>query len=79
MKKNRAYRTHIKWVDSVGPARYWELADQITHSVSRIETVGWLIHENKKSVTVASSWSTSGCFGGVVTIPKFAITKRKDG
>lgn len=78
--KTKLIRTHVKWVDSVGPSRYWEHRDDVDHSVSHIETVGWLVHENKKSVTIASSVSkNSGCYGGILTIPKFAITKREDG
>lgn len=75
----RAKRIWIKWLDSVGPERYWNHLDDWDHKPSKITTVGWLVHEDKKSVTISSSVSSSGCQGGTLTIPKFAITKRKDG
>lgn len=78
-KKKRAYRTTLTWVDSVGPERYWNHLDDYSHKPTKITTIGWLVHENKKSVTISASMSSSGCQGGTLTIPKFAITKRKDG
>lgn len=79
MPRLKFVRTHLKWVDSVGPVRYWEQMKDVDHRTSEINTVGWVIHENKKTVTVASSVSTSGCAGGIITIPKSAIAFREDG
>jgi hypothetical protein len=69
-------RVRVTWHDSAGPEEYWGQLDELLHDPSTIESVGWLIHENKKAITIASSISNSGCAGGVVTIPKCAIVER---
>jgi hypothetical protein len=72
-------RIHVTWTDSAGPERYWNHPEDFDTDPTTIETLGWLIHESKKAVTVVSSVSTSGCVGGSMTIPKIAITHREDG
>jgi len=69
------------WVDSHSPAIYpWVNEEQINHGLHKIKTVGWVINESKHSITVASSLSGKGSkeVGGVISIPKGAIVKRKN-
>jgi hypothetical protein len=77
--KTQFIRTHVIWTDSAGPIRYWNPRDEIDHGPTTINTVGLLVKETKKYVSIASSVSTSGCFGGVIDIPKTAIISREDG
>lgn len=71
---------YLEWIDSAGPSdHYWVHPENCTMNPTTIHTRGYLVKERKKSVTVAASISTSGCVGGLMTIPKVAIKSRWDG
>ena len=70
----------IKWLDSHSPAaNIWIDKDEIDYSTLEINTVGYIIHECKKSITVASQVAVgnSDQVSGVISIPKCCILKRR--
>lgn len=78
-KKRRLQAVYLEWVDSAGPGNHWVFPEDCTMKPTTIHTRGFVVKETKKSVTVASSISTSGCVGGMMTIPKIAIKSRWTG
>lgn len=81
----KGYPKHTKtitvwWLDSASPGTgSWLTLDNYDVSPTCIVSRGFLIKETKTFVVVASSVSTSGQVLGLITVPKVAITKRKDG
>lgn len=70
---------YFQWLDSHSPSKgssIWFLHEEINGDIDPIDTVGYVIKESKRSVTVASQIAED-CVGGVITIPKCAIIKRK--
>jgi hypothetical protein len=64
----------IVWVDSCGPDDYWRDEEFVkTIKPATVHTRGWLVSETAKFVTIASSVTEDGNFGGLVCVPKFAI------
>lgn len=76
MKKKQP--EHFKWLDSHSPrgGNVWFDPSELDHYVDDVDTVGYVLKESKRSVTVASQVSGS-CVGGIITIPKCAIVKRR--
>lgn len=72
IKKYDAYRVH--WDDSC-KWNGWRPAQSVEHSVSNIESVGWLIRQDEKSVTLTTSVSSCDSVMDGLTIPRKAITK----
>lgn len=72
---------YLKWIDSHSPhgTSTWTMREDIETDTLYIDTVGYVIDENKRNVTIASQISChkNPCCGGVMTIPKAAIVKRK--
>ena len=85
MSKAKApHPIEVEWVDSTGPAGSdrWIFLGDYNIKPSELVTRGFLVKETKTYVVIASSVHTDwarGAVMGVVTIPKVAITKRKDG
>lgn len=72
-------RTQITWVDSCGPPDIWNPVEVILEiRVVRVKSAGWVLHENKKQITLAGTIASNGQVGGIIIIPKVAIRKRKD-
>ncbi len=68
---------YVKWVDSHSTAEgTWHTKGQINNDPAYAETIGWVLKESKRSITLVSSISPEE-FGGDMTIPKGAILKRK--
>lgn len=70
----------VKWMDASG-ADGWVRASKLIEDDNRlaeIETIGYLVHEDKQSITLtmAKDLSNSNC-GAYMCIPKVCITKRK--
>ena len=63
------------WVDSAGHNRYWVPDDEFPNKPLTITTRGFLLSENKHAVVVAGSIAVDGASGGILTIPKIAVTK----
>jgi hypothetical protein len=69
----------VKWDDSAAP-RGWQRMDELVVDIVNVDTVGFLVAEDRKTVTVAVSYvadegQEQAC--GMVTIPKSAIKKMR--
>jgi hypothetical protein len=70
----------IRWIDATG-ADGWVRASKLIedeNKLAEIETIGYLVHEDKQSITLtmAKDISNGNC-GAYMSIPKVCITKRK--
>ena len=79
-KPGTATRIEVVWLDSCSAdgVHYWQPGRFITKPLT-IRTRGYLLKENKTVVVIASSIADGGAPGGLITIPKIAITERTDG
>lgn len=72
---------YVKWIDSSSfQIQQWRHVDDFVQEdflCSVIETVGYLIYENKEMVNIVLSASSTGNVTGDINIPKAAILKRK--
>jgi hypothetical protein len=77
MSQGRITRVYVRWVDSCSPSdSSWHTKDNLSLSPLTCETLGWLVNEDRKSVSVASCVMENGALYGVITIPKCSILKR---
>jgi hypothetical protein len=68
----------LTWVDSCAPSDSgWHREGELNLKELTCETVGWLISEDKTSISVACSVMENETLYGVITIPKVAILSRK--
>jgi hypothetical protein len=64
---------HVMWVDSTTENK-WTTIDGMVPGVDVCESVGWLVRDTRKFVTVAGSLSRmTSAYAGVMTIPRVAI------
>lgn len=71
---------HLKWLDSHSPnVSGWVSEHELHHGLHIINSVGWVIYEDKESITIASQLTgeDSDDISGVVSIPKCCILKTK--
>lgn len=68
---------YLEWVDSTAMGGVW-IDHEKKPAAPDCHTLGWIIHEDSKTITVAAhtSVSTTSC-AGALTIPKCAIKKRR--
>lgn len=71
----------ILWLDTSGWSQ-WQGAErfvevEIPKDDLRCESVGWIIHEDKESISIAPHRSGNGSIDGVFRIPKCSILKKK--
>lgn len=70
--------TYLEWIDSAGSTNNgWQDIDELVTEYLPIKSAGIIMSEDSDSITIVHS-STKGSFMGDITIPKIAITKRKD-
>lgn len=67
----------IQWLDSIG-TNVWADLDELENHGLECRTVGFLVSEDKKTITVASSLNMCGQCGSPIRIPKFAIKSREE-
>jgi hypothetical protein len=72
----------VEWVDSCSYGGIWKDPSELDGGAKTCFTVGWVIHENAKSLTLASSAGLNATDGfdqvaGDMTIPRAAITRTK--
>jgi hypothetical protein len=66
----------IHWVDSVSGPRWEDHASSVNHDALNIETVGWLVLEDDKTVTVSTSIQRDQVCAPL-TIPKCSVVSMK--
>ena len=75
MKKDKI--VYVEWVDSSSLRGVWHGVSEIIESGDVIcRSVGYLVHEDDKALTIAAHKGTSD-FAGEMRIPKGCIRKRK--
>ncbi len=77
MKPNLGDLVLIKWLDSATPAdrSYWQ--DKATHArIAKCQSAGWVVHAGKNTLALAQTQSPDQN-GGLISIPRIAITKMK--
>jgi len=77
--KNKKKFVEVHWVDSISSAR-WRTVDEVKDFSSkefRIVTMGFLIMENKKVVTIASTIGEDDAYISMMGIPRGCIKKIK--
>ena len=77
MKKKSPKLYKINWIDAYSDGGWRKLSDlpkQI--KPMSIETVGWLIHEDKEYYTFAQNLSDKERYSDTMSIPKRYIKKR---
>ena len=71
--------THIKWIDSCSPSdSNWHKVEELHLEPLTCESVGWVLKEDKKSISLAPHMTEGQGLYGVLTIPTVAILKRKN-
>lgn len=73
MKKHQAYI--VKWRDS-SALQGWHSVDDNRHgNITTITSIGWLVKETAKVITITTSISECGNVMDALSIPKEAVTK----
>lgn len=72
MKKHHAYI--VKWRDS-STLRGWRAIDDHAHGVSMVWSVGWLVKQTPKTLTLTAGISECGNVVDALTIPREAVTQ----
>lgn len=71
---------YVEWDDACSHDNRWQHRKtyEATNSPDHVQSVGWLIAEDAKAITLCASRSTvNDQLSGDVTIPKSAIRKRR--
>jgi len=69
---------YVEWMDAWGCQPHWEdLEDAADHSTILIRSVGWVVREDVKSLTLTPNVSDAENCCGTQVIPKGCIKKRK--
>lgn len=69
---------HIQWLDSCSPSdAAWHEPKELNLKALTCDTVGILVAEDDKQLSVASCVMETGTLYGVITIPKCSILKRR--
>ena len=68
---------HITWRDAGGQGGWHSLEEAKKCNPVNIHSVGWLIREDKRTVTVAGSFSVDGGISNRDTIPRQNITSKR--
>ena len=67
----------IHWLDSTGWNRWQDVDDflktEIPDDNMTCESIGWIIHEDDDSISIAGSRTAHDQIDGVIRIPKVAI------
>lgn len=64
----------VKWRDS-SSLRGWRSIDDPAHGTGMITSVGWVIQQTPKTVTITTSISECGNVVDAIAIPREAIVK----
>lgn len=79
MRSEKPRVVEIEWVDAAS-ARGWCRAKEATDEdggLSRVFSVGFLVAQDKQSVSISTSRDCGGKFVDILSIPRAAITKMK--
>ncbi len=68
---------HVTWRDASGTGVWHSLEEARQCNPISIHSVGWLIREDKRTVTVVGSFGANGSVSDRNTIPKANITSKR--
>ena len=69
---------HIRWIDSCSPSDSdWHRLEELNLKALTCDTVGIVVDEDDRQISVASCVTEAGAIYGVITIPKCSILKRR--
>jgi hypothetical protein len=68
------YAYIVKWRDS-STLRGWRSIDDPAHDTSHITSVGWLIRQTPKTLTLTTGVSQCGNVCDAISIPRESVTK----
>jgi len=69
---------YIEWVDSLGQSHWQFKSDIEERSVTKVITVGIVVHEDKEQLVIAHSQSLdTDEWNSAIHIPKCCITKKR--
>lgn len=72
--------TYLEWVDSSSfTSRVWTDKNHVVNEIPDLTciSIGFMVKETKEFITIVGSTSPNE-YAGIMTIPKCAITKRKN-
>jgi hypothetical protein len=67
---------YLRWLDSA-TGEGWQNKPNGKSGLDHIESVGYLIYEDKKEIRIASSFDECKHYLGVLAIPKSVILERR--
>jgi len=67
---------YIEWYDACSSSG-WNSPDKLDYTALLVKTVGWLLKEEKNTISIVHSNAENHDVMGLVTIPKGWIKKRK--
>lgn len=70
-----AKATYFQWVDACGSSGWYNPED--CKGPMHVESIGFVVKEDKESITIAPGRTADGQYMGYVTVPKGWIKKRK--
>lgn len=65
----------LTWLDSCTNIGWHSISDVSNFRTSEVTSVGWIIREDKHSLTISTSITENGNAADALTIPKAAIVK----
>lgn len=69
-------KLYLEWVDSCA-IKGWNRIEGLDLTETKICSIGYLVYEDKNSVTITTSMSTNNSFMDPLIIPKCSIIKKK--
>ena len=67
----------VTWIDSCAPLDIWrDVPDASKIRCVKMMTLGYLLREDKESISVVNTAGENGQVGGLIVIPKCSILKR---
>ena len=67
---------HLRWLDSTNISGGW-IYDALTANAKEIESIGFVVDVNDKSVMISSTRSNSGGIVNPITIPLGCVQEHK--
>jgi hypothetical protein len=66
----------VKWQDSYAE-HGWESLDSLVMKIATVQSIGYVLKEDKISITLVQSTSDTGAYDHIITIPKGCIIERR--
>lgn len=68
---------YVEWFDAESTDE-WTFKAEVDHKIAVVKSIGWLIHDSKKSITLAQNYDSSNdAYSMLMKIPRGMIKKMK--